>query len=147
LRGGGTTRSVVGGNRKHLGRTGRSLALLLTLFTTPTLAQGILPFDGAFGNDAGCHLWATGEMQPGYALLTPDTFSSEPIGCDFGTLASFDGVVFIVDAVCSPGGKSTVRVSDLGAAGYAVSVDNHDGLVRGLSACPPVDTDPSKVHA
>ena len=122
------------------------MAAAFTLLAAPALAQSVLPFDGAFGNTAGCHLWVTGERQPGFALLTPDTFSSEPIGCDFGTLASFDGVVFIVDAVCSPGGKSTVRVSDLGHDGYAVAVDNHDGLVRGLSACPPVDIDPKKVH-
>jgi len=126
-------------------RTGTSI--IVALLATPALATGVLPFDGAFGNEAGCHLWATGNMESDYQLLTPDTYSSATIGCDFGALVSSDGVVFIVDAVCSPGGKSTVRVSDLGTDGFAISVDDRDGLVRGLKACPPADLDPSKVHA
>ena len=47
------------------------------------------PYDGVFGNPAGCHLYATGEMLgDGYLLLTADTFTSKKIGCDFETLAS-----------------------------------------------------------
>jgi hypothetical protein len=120
-------------------RLGAALSILL--FASPAIAAGTLPFEGAFGNDAGCLLYNTGRTSPDYQLLTPDTYASPAIGCDFNALVSSDGVVFVVDAVCSPGGKSTVRVSDLGKDGYAVSVDDKDGLVRELKACPPAGPD------
>jgi hypothetical protein len=117
------------------------LALPFIFLTTPALAAGTLPFEGAFGDEAGCLLYNTGRMSPDYQLLTPDTYASPSIGCDFNALVSSDGVVFVIDAVCSPGGRSTVRVSDLGKDGFAVSVDDRAGLVRELKACPPAGPD------
>jgi len=126
----------------------RALFLAICLFTTPSIAAGVLPFDGIYGNESGCHLYATGDRGAGdYLLLTPDTFSSAALGCDFGALVSSDGVVFIVDAVCSPGGKSTVRISDFRSKGFALSVDNRNGLWRDLMPCPAEDLTLPEAHA
>ena len=121
-------------------------AIVILALATPAFADGVLPFDGIFGNQAGCHLYATGKMlDDTYLLLTPDTFSSAEIGCDFGALLASADASFVIDAVCSPGGKSTVRVSDLGAEGLTFSVDDRPGIVSGLLACPP--TAPLGAHA
>ena len=34
--------------------------IILIGFSSPALAQGVLPYSGIYGNPAGCHLYATG---------------------------------------------------------------------------------------
>ena len=109
------------------------------LFATPALADGVLPFDGVFGNPTGCHLYATGEMLgDGYLLLTGDTFSSKTVACDFETLASSNEVFFTVDAVCSPGGKQQVTIGVSGHDGLTIRLDAQT-FVGPLAPCAPVD--------
>jgi hypothetical protein len=119
-------------------RTQRAIPMIATLLiSTPTLAAGVLPFDGIYGNPAGCHLYATGEkLNAGYQLLTPDTYSSAAIGCDFGALISDHDVVFTIDAVCSPGGKRQVSVSDLGHDTMSIRLDEQT-FAGPLALCPP----------
>ena len=122
--------------------------ILFTALAAPALAGGVLPFTGIFGNEAGCHLFATGtKLNDTYQLLTPDTYSSAGIGCDFDTLVSSTEASFTIDAVCSPGGKSTVRIADLGAEGLSFSVDDRPGIISGLKACPPTGADLQGGHA
>jgi len=133
-----------------MGRMGARIGatILFTALATPAFAQGVLPLTGIFGNEAGCHLYATGtKLNDTYQLLTSDTFSSAAIGCDFGVLVSSNEASFTIDAVCSPGGKSTVRVGDLGPDGLTFSVDDHPGIVSGLKACPPTGVDLQGGHA
>ena len=113
--------------------------IILTALATPALADGVLPFDGVFGNPAGCHLYATGEMLgDGWLLLTADTFSSKKVGCDFETLASSNEVLFTVDAVCSPGGKRQVMIGVSGHDGLTVRLDA-ETFVGPLPPCAPVN--------
>jgi len=113
-------------------------ALILVTLTTPAMAEGVLPFDGIFGNPAGCHLYQTGEkLNAGYQLLTPDTYSSATIGCDFDSLVSNDRIVFTVEAVCSPGGARQVTVSELGDNSMTIRLDA-DTFAGPLPPCPPV---------
>ena len=104
----------------------------------PALAAGIFPLEGAFGNAAGCRLYATGIQSPGYMLLTGDTFSSPAVGCDFESLVSSDKAVFIARATCSPGGGQTVQVIDHGTDGYGLIVGGGPE-VGPLAACAPVN--------
>ena len=115
--------------------------IILTALATPALADGVLPYDGVFGNPAGCHLYATGEMLgDGYLLLTADTFTSKKMGCDFETLASNNDVLFTVDAVCSPGGKRQVTIGVSGHDGLTIRLDN-ETFIGPLPPCTPSDLD------
>ena len=117
-------------------------ATIITALATPALADGVLPFDGVFGNPNGCHLFATGEMlSDDYLLLTPDTFGSKRIGCDFVTLVSSDRVASTVDAVCSPGGRRQVTVSDIGQNGKSIRLDDTT-FIGPLAPCPNLSTNP-----
>ena len=127
----------------------RALAVAtITLIATPALAEGVLPFDGAFGNEAGCHLYATGEgVGDGYLLLTPDTFASYGTACDFEALVSSDKPVFTLKAVCQAEGKTRtgpdhLQVIDHGVEGYGVKFDGLDEFGP-LKTCPPIDLDGS----
>jgi hypothetical protein len=111
-------------------------AMIITALATPALADGVLPFDGVYGNPHGCHLFATGEMlSDDYLVLTPDTFGSKGIGCDFVALVSSDRVASIVDAVCSPGGRRQVTVSDIGQSSKSIRLDDMT-FVGPLPPCP-----------
>jgi len=88
------------------------------LFTLPALAEGAVPVGGVFGNKEGCRAYQTGQPIADYMMLTEDTFSSRRIGCAFQSVISIEKGVFTVEAICSPGGKQTVRVVDHGSAGY-----------------------------
>ena len=113
--------------------------IILTALATPALADGVLPVDGVFGNPAGCHLYATGEMLgEDWMVLTADTFSSKKIGCDFNTLAASNAVLFTVDAVCSPGGKRQVTIGVSGQDGLTVRLDDQT-FVGPLPPCGPAD--------
>lgn len=89
----------------------------------------VLPFDGAFGNAAGCHLFLTGEVTGDDLLvLTGDTVSSFAAGCDFLSLVASEGEVFTVEAVCSGEGQDhpgldRVVVTNRGDAGLFVKLD------------------------
>ena len=117
-------------------------ATIITALATPALAVGVLPFDGVFGNPNGCHLFATGEMlADDYLILTPDTFGSKRVGCDFVSVISTDRVASIVDAVCSPGGRREVTVSDIGQNGKSIRLDDTT-FIGPLAPCPDLSTNP-----
>ena len=120
----------------------RQALLSIALVSTPALADGVLPFDGVFGNPDGCHLFATGEMlSDDYLILTPDTFGSKRIGCDFVALVSSDRVASTVGAVCSPGGRRQVTVSDIGQNGKSIRLDDTT-FIGPLAPCPNLSTNP-----
>ena len=125
-----------------MGRMGARIgaAIIITAMGTPVFADGILPFDGIFGNQSGCHLYATGEkLSDDYLLLTPDTFASGKIGCDFNALLSSDNAIFTIDAVCSPGGPRRVTVTGFGEDGYTIRLDAQT-FVGPIAACPDLFT-------
>jgi hypothetical protein len=114
-------------------------AIILVSLSTPVWAQGVLPYDGIYGNSAGCHLYETGEkLSDNYQLLTPDTFTSKAVGCDFEALASSNAVLFTVNAICSPGGRRQVTISQTGQDGYTIRLDQTT-FVGPLPPCPSAD--------
>ena len=120
--------------------------LIVTFFTTPALAAGVLPFTGAFGNAGGCHLFNTGDV-PGddFAVLTADSFSSYGTGCDFDALLSMGKGVDTVSAICQSKGearaeKSTVEIIDHGVDGYGIRFNAQDEFGP-YPACPPSNLD------
>ena len=115
---------------------GGSAGIILLALASPA-AAGVLPFEGAFGNAPGCHLYATGEIKGDYQLLTGDTFAARAVACDFQSLVTADNGVFTVTALCGRG-EEAVRIIDHGTEGYSVKLA--DDLQWGpLKACPPVD--------
>jgi len=114
--------------------------LLLSLATATPVAAGVLPLDGAYGNDAGCAFYIYGQAPSGdYLLVTPDTLASPKLSCDFGSLLTSSGGHFTLDAVCSPGGKIRIDVEDRGTGGVAVT---GDGAVLGPAPrCADVPAD------
>lgn len=116
---------------------GVGAGIILAILATPAIAAGVLPFDGAFGNAPGCHLYATGEGKGDYQLLTGDTFAARAVACDFQSLVTADGGVFRVSAVCGRG-EEAVTITDNGTDGYSVKLV--DDLAWGpLKACPPTE--------
>lgn len=96
--------------------------VVLSLAMATPVAAGVLPLDGAYGNDAGCAFYTYGQTPSGdYLLLTPDTLASPQLSCDFGSLVTSADGHFTIDAVCSPGGKLKITVDDKGEAGMAVA--------------------------
>jgi len=105
---------------------------------------GVLPVEGIFGNANGCRMYLSGEQSGDFQLLTPDTFTSPEIGCDFEALESADAVLFTVRSVCSPGGKQSVVVSDRGLDGYSVTLG---GTAHGpFKACPVTSIDGPEIQ-
>ena len=129
-------------------RMGASVAMMV--LATPALA-GVLPFDGAFGNVDGCHLYMTGDFRSDDVfLLTPDTFTSYGTGCDFEELLSSNEVVFSIKAACSSEGEAgtesdLVTVINHGAEGYGIRFDGLDEWGP-YAACPVTKLDDGGVH-
>ena len=119
----------------------RTRLTLLWLAAASPAAAGVLPLEGAYGNDAGCNFYLYGEKPTGdYLLLTGDTLSSPHLACDFGSLVTSADGHATVDAVCSPGGKASIDIEDKGAAGFAISAA---GMTLGPALpCPAVPADP-----
>lgn len=107
---------------------------------------GVLPFTGAYGNAAGCHLYVTGEaLSDDIFLLTPDSFFTYATGCDFDALVGKDATGFDVSAICASEGETdtlpeTIRILDDGPAGYAVKFSDTDAFGP-FAACPPISDD------
>ena len=115
------------------------VVIVTAVLAAPAFADGVLPYDGIYGNPSGCHLFATGEkLGDNYQLLTPDTFSSKTMGCDFDALVSSNTVIFTVDAICSPGGRRQVTISQTGQDGYTIRLDQTT-FVGPLPPCPQTD--------
>ncbi len=117
-------------------------AVLLVSTATPAIA-GVLPFDGAFGDSAGCALYSAGTIPTGqgeFYLLTPNTFASYPVQCDFLSAASGGPSVLAAQTVCRTAtgetAKDSMRLIDHGAAGYGIKVEGIDELGP-FPACPP----------
>ena len=127
----------------------RALPLLFCALSTPALADGVLPLARAFGNAAGCAFYNTGAPPVGddYLLLTPDSFASHDIACDFAALASSGGGAFTIKALCQAAGQGTtapdhLQVVDHAADGYGIKFDGIDEIGP-LKACLPAGSDGS----
>jgi hypothetical protein len=127
---------------------GASIATVL--LATPALA-GVLPFEGAFGNVDGCHLYMTGDFRSDDVfLLTPDTFTSYGTACDFEELLSSNSVMLTIDAICSSEGEEgsgaeRVTIINHGEEGYGI---RFEGLEEWgpYAACPVTELDDGGVH-
>ena len=83
-------------------------ALLFLAATTSAASAGVLPLDGAYGNETGCAFFATGEAGDDMILLTPDTYLDGQTGCDFDSMVEDDGV-FGVRGVCATPGEASIQ--------------------------------------
>jgi hypothetical protein len=81
---------------------------ILFLIVSPAVA-GVLPLDGAYGNETGCAFFAVGEPAEGMILLTPDTYLDGKTGCDFDSVSRADDGVFAVRGVCATPGETSVK--------------------------------------
>ena len=115
------------------------IALISLALATP-VAAGVLPFDGAYGNDAGCDFYLYGQAPSrDYLLLTADTLASPKLACDFETLVTSADGHSSVEAVCSPGGRMRLQITEA-AAGFSIAAPD---LVLGpMPPCPSVPADP-----
>jgi hypothetical protein len=84
-------------------------ALLLPAATTLAAVAGVLPLDGAYGNESGCAFFALGEANEGMILLTPDTYLDGKTGCDLDSAVEEDDGVFAVQGVCATPGQVSVK--------------------------------------
>jgi hypothetical protein len=87
---------------------GRIGAMLVLAATTSAASAGVLPLDGAYGNETGCAFFAIGEPGDDMILLTPDTYLDGKTGCDLDT-ATEDSGVFTVRGVCATPGEVSVK--------------------------------------
>jgi hypothetical protein len=96
---------------------------------TPVLADAVLPIGGAFGNEAGCALFETGDaIDDTVVVLTPDTFQTHAMGCSFETLVSGKPGDYEIAATCANEGedgstKHKVAVRGSMSAGYTVVIE------------------------
>ena len=103
--------------------------MAISMLAGPALAEAVLPIGGAFGNEAGCGFFMTGEMDDdGLAVITPDTFTSFATGCVFETIVSNSKGAFELDAACQSEGEQdgfTDRLSvvDRGRDGVFVALE------------------------
>jgi hypothetical protein len=117
----------------------RGIAAVLTIsLVGPVLAEGALPIAGAFGNEAGCAFYMSGDRSPpDLAVITPYTFTAHDSGCQFETLISEGDGRFEIQSSCSGGalaGDRLVTVTGNHIEGYAVAIE--DKSWDGLSLCP-----------
>ena len=110
----------------------------MSLLSGPAVAEALLPIGGAFGDEAGCEFFMTGQAESGaFAVLTPDTFTTDSIACYFESLVSEEGDDIVLEAACGQE-KNRITVSGSAAEGYAVFVLHADvatGWER-LRRCP-----------
>ena len=85
-----------------------AVTIILAATASPALA-GVLPLDGAYGNETGCAFFAVGEPGEDMILLTPDTYLDGKTGCDFDTATTEDDGVFAVRGVCATPGETSVK--------------------------------------
>jgi hypothetical protein len=118
-----------------MGRTGARIgAVLLLALATSTASAGVLPLDGAYGNESGCAFFATGEAGEGMILLTPDTYLDGKTGCDLDSAVEEDVGAFAVRGVCATPGEASVK-------GDILKVQWKDGratVYDGLEAVGPL---------
>jgi hypothetical protein len=81
--------------------------LAIATFASPVLADAVLPIGGAFGNEAGCAFYATGNFgDDEMIVVTPYTLTSYATACYFESLVArrVDGR-FEIAASCSAEGE------------------------------------------
>jgi hypothetical protein len=112
--------------------------LMVAMLSGPAVADALLPIGGAFGDEAGCEFFMTGEAGSGsFAVVTPDTFTTESIACYFESLISEEGEDIVLEASCGKA-KNRITVSGSPAEGYFVFVPHADVAIGWgrLSRCP-----------
>jgi hypothetical protein len=124
-------------------RRGALIFVLLSI-VSPALAEGLLPIGGAFGNEAGCLLFETGQaVDDTVVILTPDTFQTYGTGCSFETLVSGKPGAYDLSASCASEGdegegqfKDKVAVRGSKSAGYTVTIGDGGPEWGPLFTCP-----------
>ena len=114
-------------------RAGRGIGVLGVLMAPPALAAGVLPLDGAYGNESGCHFFATGRPGEDMVLVTPDTALLGDTGCDFDSAVS-DGDIYTVTGICSTPGFPS-RTGEIMRVRWA---DSRVTVFDGLEAIGPL---------
>jgi hypothetical protein len=76
---------------------------------TSTASAGVLPIDGAYGNETGCAFFAVGEVSEDMILLTPDSYLDGKTGCDFDSASTGDDGTIAVRGVCATPGQTSVK--------------------------------------
>jgi hypothetical protein len=113
-------------------------AVVIVALASPVLAEGVLPIGGAFGNEAGCAFYMSGDRSlPDLAVITPYTFAAEGGGCHFEELVVDSDDRFELEASCSGGtlaGDRVVAVIGSHIEGYAVRIGDQHWEDLGL--CP-----------
>lgn len=118
-----------------VGRSIRTLLAALALVASAGAASAaVLPLQGAFGNAAGCAFFMSGVAGEDMLLLTPDSFASAGVTCDFEWLLSSNDVVFTIGGVCT-GGIDQLSVVPQADGAYAVTVGDLPPLGP-LAPCP-----------
>jgi len=121
----------------------RALNRILFFLATMTSAAsaGVLPLDGAYGNETGCAFFALGEVNEDMILLTPDSFLNGKTGCDFDSASALADGGFAVRGVCATPGQVSVKGDILKVQAKDDSVVVFDGVeaVGPLLRCVVVD--------
>jgi hypothetical protein len=113
----------------------------LATISGPVLADAVLPIGGAFGTEAGCDFFMTGQaMDDDWQLITPDTFTTQSTGCYFETLVSKRDGAYELEASCRAEGErgsfhDRVSVVDRGRDGVFVALESV-GEWGPLHRCP-----------
>lgn len=112
-------------------RLGRGATIVIMIaIASPALAEAVLPIGGAYGNEAGCRAYLSGDFTlPKLAVLTPYTFASDVVGCYFKKLTAREPGRFTIAATCEGRGESTsldvtVVVEGGDADGYRVTIND-----------------------
>jgi hypothetical protein len=115
-------------------------AVIFTMLAiaSPALAEAVLPIGGAYGDEAGCHAYLSGDFTADrFAVLTPHTFASNVVSCYFEKLLERAPRRSTIAASCEGVGEdesldvvAVIEGSDAG--GYRVTINNAgwDGLVE-----------------
>ena len=107
---------------------GRIGAVLVLAATTSAAAAGVLPLDGAYGNETGCAFFAMWEVGEEMILLTPDTYLDGNTGCDFDSAVEAADGVFAVRGVCATPGEVSIKGDILEVKWKDRLATVHDGL-------------------
>ncbi len=83
----------------------RNWVLFFLAMMTSAASAGVLPLDGAYGNETGCAFFALGEVNEDMILLTPDTFLNGKTGCDLDSASVLEDGSFAVRGVCATPGE------------------------------------------
>jgi hypothetical protein len=113
---------------------------MVASLSSPALADALLPIGGAYGDEAGCEFFMTGQAERGsFAVVTPDTFTTETLACYFETLVAKRQADFELEASCRLASESTTESITVNAPqsnGVFVALGSVATAWGPLSRCP-----------